>query len=790
MRVAFLIGFFWFLFAIIGVQSFKASLRRQCVSLDPLRPNDLDASFTNQFTFCGGYRDNNTGETLPWVRLGIPGNLETLEGGTREGKGFLCPRGSICLEQDNPYNGTVSFDNILNSLELVFVVMSANTFSDLMYYTMGSDYAQASLFFVATMVILMLWLTNLLIAVITSSFQVIREESKSSAFTTEEQPPLQERMADHLRRKTSLQKLLARTKWLWIAVIAYGLASQGFRTSDMTEGEERFVDISEIVVTAILVFEIALRLFADWRRFHQSWQNLFDLAIAVSTTVILLPPVRNTSAYPWLTIFQIVRVYRIVLAVPVTRTLILLVLGNAAGIANLMLFVFLMTFLMAILAAQLFRGEIPLYDDGGFNQISFYTIFNSFLGMYQILTSENWTGILYSVTSYTTSLNTAWIGAVFLIAWFILSFFILVNMFIAVIQENFDVSEDEKRLEQVKKFLQRKQLGQTSSTLALSTIISFGRTRRRKDPLDYGPAMMEMLLKDAVVREFLDDSKNYNARDGGLKPHLQSRSTTTLLGGDVKSGTLSKLWTKIVQWVSKSDPNPFYSSLRFDGPNDTLDPRQMARQAVSASSARRKAQREYLAQHPSYNNSLWYFSPKHPLRHLCQRLVGPARGIERIDGVEPNRIAWYSFSAFIYASIVAMVVLACVATPLFQRQYQIENGFSITNWYVWTDMAFAIIFAVEAGIKIIADGLVWTPNAYLRSPWGIMDSVVLVTLWINVVTVLASNGSVSRAVGAFKALRALRLLNVSESARDTFHSLIIVGWWKILGVSLLRNERQ
>lgn len=36
-------------------------------------------------------------------------------------------------------------------------------------------------------------------------------------------------------------------------------------------------------------------------------------------------------------------------------------------------------------------------------------------------------------------------------------------MFIAVIQENFDVSEDEKRLQQVKAFLQDKELGQASS---------------------------------------------------------------------------------------------------------------------------------------------------------------------------------------------------------------------------------------------------------------------------------------------------------------------------------------
>lgn len=719
---------------------------------------------------------------MPWVKMREPGSLEGLIDGTGDGKGFLCPRGSLCLQQDNPYNGTVNFDNIFNSLELVFVIMSANTFSDLMYYTMGSDYAQAALFFVAGIMIMMLWLTNLLIAVITSSFQVIREEQKSSAFTGDQQPAMHVRREDHPRRGSSLQRLYDKTTWFWILVITFGLISQACRSSSMSNFRRDFVDVAEVVVTIVLDIEMIIRVAANWRGFHRSWQNLFDLALAVSTSIILIPPIQQSDAFAWLSILQLLRVYRIVLAVPVTRTLILLVLGNAAGIANLMLFVFLMTFLMAILAAQLFRGEIPVYDDGELNRISFYTIYNSFLGMYQILTSENWTEILYSVTSYTKSLHISWIGAIFLIGWFILSFFILVNMFIAVIQENFDVSEDEKRLEQVKSFLQRKELGHTSSNLALSTIFGFGRSRRRKDPLDYGPAMMEMLLKDAVVREFLDDPVD-PLQEEGAAPSMPPRSATTLLGGDVKTGTLSNLWGKFIRKFIKREPNPFYSNIRFDGANDTLDPRQMARQVVSATSARRKAQREYLARHPTYNNSLYIFGPKNRIRRLCQRLVGPARGFERFDGVEPNKVAWYSFSAFIYASIVAMVILACVTTPLYQKEYQENHRFSITNWYAWTDLAFALVFTIEAIIKVLADGLIWTPNAYMRSSWGIMDCVVLITLWINVVTLLINDGAISRAVGAFKALRALRLLNVSDSARDTFHSLIVVVWWKIVGVS-------
>ncbi|PHH77474.1 hypothetical protein CDD82_3496 [Ophiocordyceps australis] len=781
-RVAFLISFFWLLFAIIGVQSFKSSLSRQCVWLDPHDPDNFTASYTNQMEFCGGYLDNDTGKVKPWVRSEEPESLDNLINGTVNGKGFICPRGSLCLQQSSPFNGTVSFDNILHSLELVFVVMSGNTFSDLMYYTMGSDYLQAALFFGGGIMIMTLWLTNLLIAVITSSFQVIRDESKSSAFTADAETSAQIAPGQRSQRLSRLQRIYNKTVPLWVLVITFGLLCQSFRSSVMSESREHFINTAEVVVTLLLDIEILIRLAANPRRFHRSWRNAFDFGLAVVTTIILIPQIRQTRAYPWLTAFQIIRVYRIVMAVSLTRKLILLVLGNSSGIANLMLFVFLMTFLVAILASQLFRGELQMEDDGKFRHISFFSIFNSFLGMYQILSSENWTEILYSVTANTKHYQTAWIGAVFLIGWFILSFFILVNMFVAVIQENFDVSEDEKRLEQVRAFLQRKELGHSQSNLSLSTIFNLGRSRRRKDPLDHGPAMAEMLLKDAVVRDFLDD-------DGASTPQISGRvapqrSATTLFGPDVKPGFLSTIWGKIVHRISNREPNPFYSNIRFEA-NDTFDPRQMARQAVLATSTRRKAQREYLARHPRYNDALYIFRPKNPLRRFCQRLVGPARGFERFDGVEPNKIAWYALSVLIYAVVVVMVVLACVTTPLYQKEYREKHPESMWNWYVWTDTAFAAIFTVEAMVKMIADGLIWTPNAYLRSSWGIIDAVVLVTLWINVVTLLINDGAISRAVGAFKALRALRLLNVSDSARDTFHSLIIDGWWKLLGAAFV-----
>ncbi len=461
----------------------------------------------------------------------------------------------------------------------------------------------------------------------------------------------------------------------------------------------------------------------------------------------------------------------------------MVVLGNVTGLLNLILFVGVITFLVAIFAVQIFRGQFPYADTGQtVTHIPFTDIYNSFVGMYQVLSSENWTVLMYNATQFTTGVNTAWIGAAFFMIWFILANFIVLNMFIAVIQENFDVTEDEKRLQQVRAFLQQKELGGSShGNLSLSAMFRLGRdSRRHKDPLDYGPASLEMLLKDAVVRDFLNEQ---------LDPIEDLPADGTTINGGKKnqgqSGLIRSLWAKVLDLVKNREPNPFYSRLQFSRAQEELDPRTMAQEVVSATEQRKRAQRQYLQKHRTYNVSLFIFKPDNVIRRACQRIVGPGRGSQRIQGVDPLRPLWYSFSFFIYASIVAMVVLACLSTPLYQRQYFNEHGgFSVKNWFVWSDMAFAAIFTLEAIIKVTADGFFWTPNAYFRGSWGFIDGLVLITLWINVVTSLYNDGAVSRAVGAFKALRALRLLNISDSARDTFHSVVVVGGWKILSVSL------
>lgn len=304
---------------------------------------------------------------------------------------------------------------------------------------------------------------------------------------------------------------------------------------------------------------------------------------------------------------------------------------------------------------------------------------------------------------------------------------------------------------------------------------------RKQDPLDYGSAMVEMLVQPAIVRDFLDEAHESPQPSTDQSPPL-SRPFSSSRAGGVTEGILNKVQRPFKKWIQR-EPNPFYSTTMFSSANEDVDPRTMAKAALTTAEHRKRAQRDYLIRHPTYNTSLFIFPPGNRLRRICQKMVGPSRGHDRMEGAAPSPRVWYVFSAFLYAAIIAMVLLACITTPLYQKQYFTTHTYSVRNWFVWADLAFAVIFTIEAIIRLIADGFFWTPNAYFRSSWGVIDGIVLITLWIDIVTSLYNDGAVSRAVGAFRALRALRLLNISDTARETFHAVIVRGGLKVVSVS-------
>lgn len=791
LNVGFMLLYFWVLFGILGVQSFQGSFRRQCVWYNP---DDSSDTYEYDMQFCGGYLEPITKAKMNYI-------FDDGKAGAVS-KGFLCPQYSKCISSNNPYNGRISFDNIVNSMELVFVVMSANTFTDLMYYTMDSDNMATSLFFIFSIFFLTIWMMNLLIAVLVSSFEIANEmfRKKRKDMRVEDNFNVRtiKKVIHFLKSKSAkagfpkisqkATSIYERIECVFVVLIAADLIAQATLTARSSESKINNLLKFEQAVTAALFCETLLRLaiYAPniWR-FLLKPSYVCDLIISIITLVVVIPKIREKlgESYNWLSFFQILRIYRVIISFKITRNLWKRVLGNAVMIWNLSSFYFFFLFITSIIVSIYFEGSVSV-DDMDEIPFGMYSLPNSFLSLFIIGSTENWTEILYNLQANSPNKSSALFGSVLLILWFILSNSVILNVFIAVIAESLDVEEEKKRPLQIKHYLEHvypeKIKEFTQATLLARIKKKFFGKRTADDSRDF----RQFLFRGTAI---LSIAQNYDQLTENNKENDLFKDTNSLLENALKR-VLCRL--SLLKFFSD---NPFYKK-----------PTVIVSETNTSSDATKKyalqlnefedEKLEYLRQHPSYNNTYFIFPPNHVFRKFCQSLVPPSIG-KRSDGrtfIEDDTNTYYKnhyfihlrrdlFVIFTFIATLIMIVFSCYITPL----YRMERNMGIWNWSVWWEAGFVTLFTLEFIIKTVADGVFYTPNAYLRSPWNCIDAIVLISMWANFIAWLKNDGNLSRIFRGLTALRALRCLTVSNTARNTFNLVIFDGLTKIFGACVV-----
>lgn len=377
------------LLAIIGVQSFSGSFRRVCqwngtppqlrIKRDADQPDPVGvfASVTSN-QHCGGFIDRVTGSRMGYIlnSTGLP-----TPGG---GKGYICAAGSYCIvrvpmrlqrltsrqESKNPDAGVLSFDNFPAALYQVVVVASANTWTVVMYAMMDTDGYAACIFFIVSLVVLQYWLINLFVAVITSTFSSILDETRVSAFSAERKggKATASTIKNVHQGPSFLRRVMDKTRLVWVAAALTGVAVQATRTSTMSAAQLATLSTTELCFTIAFGVEIVLRALAtlpDWRSMFDSAENIADLFLALVTSLLQISAIKNSTAYRWLTIFQIARFYRVVLAIPRTRRLLVQVLGTFTALLNTMGFLLLMNGLAALIVRCSSRSTPLMMITGG-----------------------------------------------------------------------------------------------------------------------------------------------------------------------------------------------------------------------------------------------------------------------------------------------------------------------------------------------------------------------------------------------------------------------------------------
>lgn len=128
----------------------------------------------------------------------------------------------------------------------------------------------------------------------------------------------------HVSQNSFLKVFYSYTRWCWVFLALASLAVQATANSEMSDLHREILDKSELALTVAFDIEIILRIAAElpaWRRFFQHGNNWLDLLLAVGSSLIQIPVIHNSELYPWLTIFQLGRFYRVILEFPRMRPL-------------------------------------------------------------------------------------------------------------------------------------------------------------------------------------------------------------------------------------------------------------------------------------------------------------------------------------------------------------------------------------------------------------------------------------------------------------------------------------
>ncbi|NXS97833.1 SCN5A protein, partial [Jacana jacana] len=209
---------------------------------------------------------------------------------------------------------------------------------------------------------------------------------------------------------------------------------------------------------AVFTAECVIKILALRQYFFTSGWNIFDLAVVVFSLVSvgLSAGFRKLFSPTLLRIFRLARIGRILRLIRKARgirTLLFALLMSLPALFNIGLLLFLVMYIYAIVGMTNFAC---LGWEGGIdNLFNFQTFDGSMLCLFQITTSAGWDGLLVpllrgsrscapnlNLTGEQSCANTG-VGILFFVSYVIISFLIVVNMYIAVILENFSVATEE-----------------------------------------------------------------------------------------------------------------------------------------------------------------------------------------------------------------------------------------------------------------------------------------------------------------------------------------------------------
>uniref|UniRef100_A0A3P9LKU6 Sodium channel protein n=1 Tax=Oryzias latipes TaxID=8090 RepID=A0A3P9LKU6_ORYLA len=382
-------------------------------------------------------------------------------------------------------NLKINYDNVGMGYLALLQVATFKGWMDIMYAAVDSGEQpvferniKMYLYFVVFIIFGSFFTLNLFIGVIIDNFNQQKKKISTDLFMTEDQKKYYNAMKKLGSKKP--QKPIPRPSNKIQGFIFDIISKQAFdivimvliwlnmvtmmvETADQSEKQTYILRVINYVFIVIFSGECLLKMIGLRHYFFMNGWNIFDLVVVILSIagVFLAKIIEDYFVSP--TLFRVIRlarigrVLRLIKSAKGIRTLLFALMMSLPALFNIGLLLFLVMFIYAIFGMSSFAYVKK--DKGIDDLFNFETFGNSMICLFQITTSGGWDTLLDPILNSNIDdcdrdkehpgSNTKGdcgnppVGIAFFVSYIIISFLIVVNMYIAVILENFNVATEE-----------------------------------------------------------------------------------------------------------------------------------------------------------------------------------------------------------------------------------------------------------------------------------------------------------------------------------------------------------
>jgi hypothetical protein len=370
-------------------------------------------------------------------------------------------------------NSDRNYDNIVSSMLTLFQVSSGDNWGDVMYAAIDSTgnetapradaHPEMGLLFVVFYIIGNFLMLNLFVGVVIFNFNHVKGRIEGLALLTERQKQWVEAQQMILNFRPEVPMVPGNTRvsrWchflvqhprFQLSVALTIFANMVVMTFDHYDQSEAWDDAQmwcNALFTLLFLVEAGLKIAAHGLQYFRVGWNRFDLLLVIIGIVSVVMSFASLglanpgilSLLRVLRIFRVLRTLRLFKRAQHVRMLVDTLWFSLPSIANIALFMAMIYFVFATVGVQVFANVEPgeFLNDDFFNYRNFASAMQL---MFIFTTGEGWSDVMYDCMKVNQDCTVACgepvTSAVFHVSFVTISAFVISNLFIAIVLDNF-----------------------------------------------------------------------------------------------------------------------------------------------------------------------------------------------------------------------------------------------------------------------------------------------------------------------------------------------------------------